>query len=76
MQEYRQIPRNSSETFSGTVIANFANYLSYYNSHFNVGVPVPKLNYVWVRVNQNSAAVNKLRSAFSSGYLELSLTYL
>ncbi len=75
VQEIQHVPQNSSDTFSDTVVANFANYLDYYNNHFDAGVPAPKLNYVWVRAHQNVAAINKLRSVFSNGPLQLNPLY-
>jgi hypothetical protein len=75
VQEILHVPQNSSSTFSGTVVVNFANYLKYYKDHFDARIPLPNLNYVWVRANQNSAATDKLRSALSSGFLQLSPLY-
>jgi ABC-type antimicrobial peptide transport system permease subunit len=75
MQEILYVPQNSSDTFSGTVVANFANYLKYYKDHFDAHDPSPTLNYVWVRADQHPAAIDKLRSALSSGFLQLSPLY-
>lgn len=75
VQEILHVPQNSSGTFSGTVVINFANYLNYYKDHSQTSAPVPKLNYMWVHANQNSAAIDKLRSALSSGFLQLSPLY-
>ncbi len=53
VQEILHVPQNSSGTYSGTVVVNFANYLNYYKDHFAASAPLPNLNYVWVRANQN-----------------------
>jgi FtsX-like permease family len=75
VQEIQHIPQNSSSTFAGTIVVNYVNYLKYYKKTFSADVPVPKLNYVWVHANQKSADVTKLRSALSSGSLQLSPLY-
>ncbi len=75
VQEILHVPQNSSNTFAGTVVVNYANYLNYYKDHFDVGVPTPKLNYVWVRANQNATGGSTLHSALSSGPLQLSPLY-
>jgi len=75
MQEILHVPQNSNSTFSGTVVINFANYLQYYQDHFGAGLLATKLNYVWVRADQNTAAIDKLRSTLSSGLFQLSPLY-
>ncbi len=75
VQEILHVPQNSSNTFAGTVVANYANYLNYYTTHFDAGVPTPKLNYVWVRANQSSAGDRTLHSALSNDPLQLTPLY-
>jgi putative ABC transport system permease protein len=75
VQEILHVPQNSSDTFSGAVVVNYANYLSYHKAHFDASDPAPNLNYVWVRANPNPAALAKVRSVLSSGFFQLSPLY-
>ena len=73
--ELPSIPQAKAGTTTGIVITSYTNYANYTQSHVTLNATAPPINCVWVRSSQNLALRQHVRTALSSGSLQLAPLY-